>query len=65
MKTVSKNGEILRLEDAEADSKVKSGWSFTPKSEWKQKVRDVNKKEKSEAEKADKKEKTKKEKKSS
>ena len=51
MKTVSKNGEILRLENAEADSKVKSGWSFTPKSEWKQKVRDVNKKEKTKKEK--------------
>jgi hypothetical protein len=65
MKTVSKNSEILRLQDSDADLKVKSGWNYTSKSEWKQKVRDINKKQKTEAEKADKKEKTKKEKKSS
>ena len=65
MKTVSKNGEYLRLENSEAESKVKSGWKYTPKSEWKQNVRDVKKAEKAESEKQTKKEKTKKEKKSS
>lgn len=65
MKTVSKNGEYLRLSDSEAESKVKSGWKYTSKSEWKQNVRDVKKAEKAESEKQTKKEKTKKEKKSS
>lgn len=46
MKTVSKNGEYLRLSESEADSKVKSGWKYTPKSEWKQNQRDINKKTK-------------------
>lgn len=45
MKTITKNGEILRVSDKEADQKVKSGWSFTSKSEWK-KIRDANKKSK-------------------
>jgi hypothetical protein len=44
MKTVSKNNEVLRLKDVDADLKVKSGWKYVPKSEWKQKVRDLNKK---------------------
>ena len=37
-------GEIRRVSDVDADNKVKvHGWSFIPKSEWKTKVRDVNK----------------------
>lgn len=44
MKTISKKDEILRVDEETANLKVKSGWSFTPKSEWKKKVRDINKK---------------------
>ena len=41
----SKEGEIRRVVDKDADSKVKNfGWVFIPKSEWKTKVRDFNKK---------------------
>jgi hypothetical protein len=39
MKTISKDGEILRVDNETADVKVKGGWSFIPKSEWKEKVR--------------------------
>ena len=50
MKTITKNGEYLRVKDQEADLKVtKFGWSFAPKSEWK-KIRDANKKTKKEEE---------------
>ncbi len=49
MKTISKDGEILRVDDEVADAKVKTGWSFTSKSEWKTKVRDIRKAEKAEA----------------
>ena len=55
MKTVSKKEEIERVSESEVDSRIKSGWKFTPKSEWKKKVRDINKKEKTETEKIDKK----------
>ena len=41
----SKEGEIRRVANVDADSKVKNfGWVFVPKSEWKTKVRDFNKK---------------------
>ena len=46
MKTIVKNEVYQRVEDLEADVKVKSGWNFTPKSEWKKFVRDINKAEK-------------------
>ena len=46
MKTIVKNEVYQRVEDLEADVKVKSGWNFTPKSEWKKFVRDINKVEK-------------------
>lgn len=50
MKTITKNGEYIRVSEKEADSKVsKFGWSFAPKSEWK-KIRDANKKSKKEKE---------------
>ena len=40
----NKAGEIRRVSDADADSKVKAyGWVFIPKSEWKINVRDFNK----------------------
>lgn len=44
MKTITKNGVIARVDNAEADQKVRVGWKFCPKSEWKFKVRDVGKK---------------------
>ena len=45
MKCIKKDGEIRRVSDVDADLKVKvHGWVFAPKSEWKTKVRDANKK---------------------
>jgi len=45
MKCIKKDGEIRRVSDVDADIKVKvHGWTFAPKSEWKTKVRDANKK---------------------
>lgn len=49
MKTITRNGEYLRVSEKEADQKVRLGWSFAPKSEWK-KIRDANKKAKKEKE---------------
>lgn len=41
----SKDGEIRKVADADANVKVKlHGWKFVPKSEWKINVRDINKK---------------------
>lgn len=41
----SKEGEIRRVADKDAELKVSNfGWVFIPKSEWKTKVRDFNKK---------------------
>ena len=41
----SKPGEVRRVADLEAESKVKiHGWAYVPKSEWKTQVRDFNKK---------------------
>jgi hypothetical protein len=45
MKCIKKGDEIRRVSDVDADNKVKvHGWAFVPKSEWKTKVRDANKK---------------------
>jgi hypothetical protein len=45
MKCIKKGDEIRRVSDQDADNKVKvHGWSFSPKAEWKTKVRDANKK---------------------
>jgi hypothetical protein len=45
MKCIKKGDEIRRVSDQDADNKVKvHGWAFAPKSEWKTKVRDANKK---------------------
>ena len=45
MKCIKKGDEIRRVSDVDADNKVKvHGWTFAPKSEWKTKVRDANKK---------------------
>lgn len=35
MKTISKDNEILRVDEETATLKVKAGWEFVPKSEWK------------------------------
>jgi len=43
MKTLKRNGNYIRVSDNEADEKVKFGWTFCPKNEWKTYVRDVNK----------------------
>lgn len=43
MKTVTRNGDYLRLEDKEAESKVRVGWKYCSKSDWKLNVRDFGK----------------------
>lgn len=44
MKTIKKNSEYKRVSDKTADEMVSfKGWSFCPKQEWKQNVRDVGK----------------------
>ncbi len=42
MKTLKNGSEIVRVKDEEAYEKVKQGWSFTNKVEWKKLVRDKN-----------------------
>lgn len=44
--TTSKTMEYRRVKNEEADTLVRSGWSYCPKTEWKLNVRDINKKEK-------------------
>jgi len=43
MKTIKKIDEIIRVTDNEAGDKIKSGFAYIKKSEWKQKVRDKGK----------------------
>jgi hypothetical protein len=43
MKTIQRGEEILRVSNEEANAKVGVSWKFVPKSVWKEKVRDVNK----------------------
>jgi len=43
MKTLKKADTYVRVSDKEADEKVKYGWSFCPKNEWKTNVRDFGK----------------------
>lgn len=51
MKTIRKNGEILRLKDKEAEQKVKKGgYEYIPKSIWKEEVRQHGKTKKVEEE---------------
>ena len=54
IKTIKKTnsreiGEVIRIEETEAENKVKTGyWTYCPKSEWKEltrKVKTVSKKE--------------------
>ena len=51
MKTLKKNGNYVRVSDTEADEKVKFGWDFCSKQEWKTNVRDFGRKEKEESKK--------------
>lgn len=41
----TKTGEILRVEDRQADAKVGNTWVFIPKSEWKAVTRKTEKQE--------------------
>ena len=50
MKTLKKDGNYVRVIDKEADEKVKYGWAFCPKNEWKTNVRDFGRKTKKEKE---------------
>jgi hypothetical protein len=52
MKTIFKGEVYDRVDDATAEAKVKVGWKFVPKSEWKKNVRDVERASRAEAEKA-------------
>jgi len=40
MKTLVKDSKYVRVTDEEADMKIKFGWAFCPKSEWKKNDRD-------------------------
>ena len=50
MKTLKKDGNYVRVIDKEADEKVKYGWAFCPKNEWKTNFRDFGRKTKKEKE---------------
>lgn len=50
MKTIVRDGKYQRVHDVDADMKVKTGWKFCPKSEWKTNVRDFEKESRSEVE---------------
>lgn len=52
MKTIFKNDVYDRVDDETATIKVRSGWKFVPKSEWKKNDRDFGKEERIEREKA-------------
>lgn len=43
MKTIAKDGSYQRLSNQDAEQKVKSGWKYCPKSDWKTNVRDTGK----------------------
>ena len=45
MKTMQLDDKIVRVSEDKIEQKVSDGWKFVPKSLWKEKVRDVNKKE--------------------
>lgn len=51
MKCIKHGDEIRRVSDEQATEKVKNGWQYCPKSEWKTQVRDANKKPKKAAKK--------------
>jgi hypothetical protein len=43
MKTLKLNDKIIRVADNDTSRFLRVGYTFVPKSEWKTKVRDVNK----------------------
>jgi len=45
MKTIKKSKEIKRVSDDNAAELTKKGWKYCPKSEWREKVRDVKPKQ--------------------
>ena len=45
MKTMQLDNKIQRVTEEKARQMFEDGWKYIPKSEWKEKVRDVNKKE--------------------
>jgi len=45
MKTIVKDGKYARVNNQEAEMKVKGGWSFCRKSEWKKNDRDFGREE--------------------
>ena len=45
MKTMQLDTKVVRVDEDKVEKKVSEGWKFVPKSVWKEKVRDVNKKE--------------------
>jgi len=53
MKTMKKGDSIVRVTDKEADDKLRFGWSFCPKNEWKTNVRDFGKSSKKDSKKKD------------
>ena len=44
MKTMKKGNEIVRISNDKYKSYLANGYSYTSKTEWKEKIRDVNKK---------------------
>jgi len=44
MKTVKKKNKIERVSDKDAEARVKNGWEYCPKHEWREKVRDTKSK---------------------
>ena len=45
MKTIIKDGTYVRVSNQEAEMKIKAGWSFCSKSDWKKNVRDFGREE--------------------
>ena len=45
MKTMKLDNKIQRVTEEKARQMFEDGWNYIPKSLWKEKVRDVNKKE--------------------
>ena len=45
MKTMQLDTKVVRVDEDKVSKKVSEGWKFVPKSVWKEKVRDVSKKE--------------------
>ena len=43
MKTIKNGAEVVRVSDEDAKLKVKAGWGYCPKGDWKKSVRDKGK----------------------